>query len=75
MKGVQAIGEPSAIRRVHLVLQNMKFHHFFIFFVGYFAVLDPDPATKIKANTCESGLRTFTTIVNIGLRAHHLGLG
>jgi hypothetical protein len=35
--------KPSALKREHSALQNMKFHNFFLFLWVIFALLDPDP--------------------------------
>jgi hypothetical protein len=35
--------KPSAYKREHQALQNMKFRNFFLFFWVIFALLDPDP--------------------------------
>ncbi len=45
MKDVQATGQekPSALKREHSALQNMKFHNFFLFLWVIFALMDPDP--------------------------------
>jgi hypothetical protein len=41
---------PSAFKREHPVLKNMKILDFFLFLWIIFALLDPDPATKINAD-------------------------
>jgi len=45
-------GEPSALKREHSALENMKILYFFLFFKVIFALLDPDPdpATQINAD-------------------------
>jgi hypothetical protein len=35
--------KPLALKTEHPALKKMKFINFFHFFVGYFALLDPDP--------------------------------
>ncbi len=35
--------KPSAFKRAHPALQNMKFFNFFYFCGSFFALLDPDP--------------------------------
>jgi hypothetical protein len=40
--------EPSALKREHPAIQNMKFLQFFLFLWVIFALLDPDPATQIN---------------------------
>ncbi len=49
--------KPSALKREHPALQNMKIQYFFLFFWVIFALLDPDPdpATQINADPCGSG--------------------
>jgi hypothetical protein len=42
--------KPSALKRRHPALQNMKFLHFFQFLWVIFALLDPDPHPDPK--TC-----------------------
>jgi hypothetical protein len=44
--------KPSALKREHPVLINMKILDFFLFFWVIFALLDPDsdPATQINAD-------------------------
>jgi hypothetical protein len=42
--------KPSALKREHPAIQNMKFLHFFLFLWVIFALLDPDPATRINAD-------------------------
>jgi hypothetical protein len=39
----QATGEPSALKREHPVLKNIKILDFFLFLWVIFALLDPDP--------------------------------
>jgi hypothetical protein len=55
VKDVQATGVPSALKREHPELKNMKILDFFLFFWVIFALLDPDPATQINADPCGSG--------------------
>jgi hypothetical protein len=49
--------KPSALKREHPALQNMKILYFFLFLRVVFALLDPDPdpATQINADPCGSG--------------------
>jgi hypothetical protein len=47
--------KPSALKREHPVLKNMKILDFFLFLWVIFALLDPDPATQINADPCGSG--------------------
>ncbi len=42
---------PSALKREHPTLQNMKFLNFFLFLWVIFALLDPDPLTWLNPNT------------------------
>jgi hypothetical protein len=44
--------KPSALKREHPVLKNMKILDFFLFLCVIFALLDPDPdpATQINAD-------------------------
>ncbi len=69
--------KPSALKREHPILQNMKFRNFFYFCGGViFALLDqdPDPADQ---NQCGSGSETMAiriTINNIGLNTYHTHL-
>jgi hypothetical protein len=49
MKDIQATEKPSALKREHPALQNVKLH-FFIFSWVIFALLNPDPATQINAD-------------------------
>jgi hypothetical protein len=53
--------KPSAIKREHPVLKNMKILDFFLFLWVIFALLDPDPdpATPINADPCGSGSETL----------------
>ncbi len=43
--------KPSALKREHPALQNLKILYFFLFLWDNFALLDPDlnPATQINA--------------------------
>ncbi len=56
--------KPSALKREHPALQNMKILNFFLFSWVIFALLDPDPSAQINADPCGSGsetlLRTLT---------------
>jgi hypothetical protein len=49
--------KPSALKKEHPALQNMKILYFFLFFWIIFPLLDPDPdpATQINADPCGSG--------------------
>jgi hypothetical protein len=51
--------KPSALKREHLVLKNMKILDFFLFLGVIFALLDLDPATQINADPCGSGSETL----------------
>jgi hypothetical protein len=51
--------KPSALKREHPALQNMKILYFFIFLWVIFAHLDPDPTTQINADPCGSGSETL----------------
>jgi hypothetical protein len=53
--------KPSALIREHPALQNIKILYFFLFLWVIFALLDPDPdpATQIYADPCESGSETL----------------
>jgi hypothetical protein len=42
--------KPTALKREHPALQNMKFLYFFLFLWVIFALLDPDPAIPINAD-------------------------
>jgi hypothetical protein len=42
--------KPSALKREHPVLKNMKILDFLQFLWVIFALLDPDPATQINAD-------------------------
>jgi hypothetical protein len=44
--------KPSALKREHPALQNMKILDFFLFFGVFFALLDPDPDPQFE---CGSG--------------------
>jgi hypothetical protein len=55
--------KPSALKREHTALQNMKILYFFLFLWVIFALLDPDPATQINADPCGSGSETLQNIV------------
>jgi hypothetical protein len=59
IKNAQAQEKPSALKREHLVLKNMKILDFFLFLWVIFALLDPDPATQINADPCGSGSETL----------------
>jgi hypothetical protein len=50
---------PSALKREHPALQNLKFLLFFLFFNVTFALLDPYPADTINADPCESRSETL----------------
>ncbi len=41
--------KPSALKREHPALQNMKFHHFYLFLWVIYALLDPDPPDLIES--------------------------
>jgi hypothetical protein len=47
--------KPSALKRKHQNIKNMKILAFFLFLWVIFALLDPDPATQINADPCGSG--------------------
>jgi hypothetical protein len=49
--------KPSALKRKHLALQNMKFLIFFLFLWVIFSLLDPDPDFEYPVSTdlIESG--------------------
>jgi hypothetical protein len=47
IKDVQATGEAFILKREHSELQKMKIITFF-YFVGIFALLDPDPRIRIR---------------------------
>jgi hypothetical protein len=47
--------KPSALKREHPVLKNMKILDFFLFLWVIFGLLDPDPAPQINADPCGSG--------------------
>jgi hypothetical protein len=51
--------KPSALKREHPVLKNMKILDFFLFLWVIFALLDPDPATQNNADPCGSGSETL----------------
>jgi hypothetical protein len=51
--------KPSALKREHPALQNMKILYFFLFLWVIFALLDPDPATQINTDPCGSGSATL----------------
>jgi hypothetical protein len=57
--------KPSALKREHPVLKNMKILDLFLFLCVIFALLDPDPdpdpATQINADPCGSGSETLVT--------------
>jgi hypothetical protein len=42
--------KPSALKREHLALQNMKFLNFFLLLKVIFALLDPDPEHACSRN-------------------------
>jgi hypothetical protein len=44
--------KPSALKREHPALQNMKILYFFLFLWVIFALLDPDPVPQFE---CGSG--------------------
>ncbi len=56
-----SVQKPSALKRDHPVLKNMKILDFFLFLWVIFALLDPDPdpATHINADPCGSGSETL----------------
>jgi hypothetical protein len=47
--------KPSALKKEHPVLKNIKILDFFLFLWVIFALLNPDPATQINADPCRSG--------------------
>jgi hypothetical protein len=49
--------KPSALKREHPVLKNMKILDFFLFFWVIFVLLDPDPDPQIE---CGSGSSSST---------------
>jgi hypothetical protein len=57
--------KPSALKREHPVLKNMKILDFFLFLWVIFNLLDPDPdpATQINADPCGSGSETLLQIL------------
>jgi hypothetical protein len=56
--------KPSALKREHPTLQNVKFLHFFLFLWVIFALLDPGPADKkINADSCGPGSTTLVQIL------------
>jgi hypothetical protein len=61
--------KPSALKREHPVLKNMKILDFFLFLWVIFALLDPDPdpATQINADPCGSGSETLVFLLTTGL--------
>ncbi len=42
--------KPSALKRKHTALQNMKILYFFLYLWVIFALLDPDPATQMNTD-------------------------
>jgi hypothetical protein len=56
--------KPSALKREHPVLKNMKILNFFLFLWVTFALLDldPDPATQINEDPCGCGSRSETLL-------------
>jgi hypothetical protein len=52
---------PTALKREHPAIQNIKFLNFFLLLWVIFALLDldPDPATQINADPCGSGSATL----------------
>jgi hypothetical protein len=52
--------KPSALKRKHSALKNMKVLYFFVYLCIIFALLDPDPASS-NSNECGSG---FTTLLS-----------
>jgi hypothetical protein len=59
--------KPSALKREHPALQNMKFLYFFQFMWVIFALLDPDPnqTTQINVDPCGSGSETLVLVLCI----------
>jgi hypothetical protein len=59
--------KPSALKREHPVLQNMKILDFFLFLWVIFALLDPDPdpATQINADPCGYGSGSETLVFSV----------
>jgi hypothetical protein len=51
--------KPSALKREHPALQNMKILYFFLFWWVIFALLDPDPANQINVDPCGFGSETL----------------
>jgi hypothetical protein len=43
--------KPSALKREHPALQNMKILDFFLIFGVIFALLDPDPEPQFESGT------------------------
>jgi hypothetical protein len=46
--------KPSALKKEHPVLKNMKILDFFLFLCVIFALLDPDPDPATQINACGS---------------------
>ncbi len=53
--------KPSALKREHPVLKNMKILDFFSILWVIFALLYPDPATLINADSSGSGSETLNS--------------
>jgi hypothetical protein len=46
--------KPSALKREHPVLKNMKIQKFFLFLWVIFALLDPDPQFECRSGSSNS---------------------
>jgi hypothetical protein len=60
--------KPSALKREHPALQNVKILYFFLFLWVIFALLDPDPAAQINADPCGSGSGSGSETLHPGYR-------
>jgi hypothetical protein len=60
--------KPSALKREHPVLKNMKILDFFLFLLVIFALLDldPDPATQINADPTGFGYGSGSETLLLG---------
>jgi hypothetical protein len=58
--------KPSALKKEHPTLQNMKILYFFIFLWVTIPLLDPDPdqEPQINADPCGSGSETLVCTVH-----------
>jgi hypothetical protein len=64
--------KPSALKRYHPTLQNMNFYKFFLLLWVIFAILDPDPLTRLNPDPIRIRIRNPASKYLAGVRANVL---